>query len=167
MNKFKHLQLHVLDRHLQEIHVGEKPTDGWIKAIRKSLGMTASQLAERLGISQQSTTRLEENEVSEVITIKSLRKVATALDCKLVYALVPNQGSLERTIKQQAYRKATELMSAVDHSMKLEAQGVGNLEEKILELAEDLSKNANSNLWDNYAGPIHRGPDATRSRGKA
>lgn len=167
MSKFEQLQLHILDKHLQNIRFCDKPNKGWIKAIRTAIGMTARQLSERLGISQQSTTQLEDNEALETITIKSLRKVAAALDCKLVYAIVPNQGSLENLIKQQAYKKAMELIMPVDHSMRLELQGVDNIEEKILELAEDLAKNINSSLWDNYAGPIHRGTNAPRSRGKA
>lgn len=167
MSKFEQLQLHLLDKHLQELRFCDKPNKGWIKAIRTALRMTVRQLSERIGISQQSTTKLEENEAIETITLKSLRKVAAALDCKLVYAIVPNQGSLEDLIKQQAYKKAIELIMPVDHSMRLESQGVDNIEEKILELAEDLAKNVNSSLWDNYEGPIHRGPDALRSRGKA
>lgn len=150
INQFKRLQLHSLDQHLQTVNVCDRPNGGWLKAIRKSLGMTARQLGARLGISQQSATQLEENEILEVITIKSLRKVATALDCKLVYALVPNQGSLENTIKQQAYKKARAIVTSVDHSMKLELQGVDNLEDKILELAGDLAENVNSGLWDDY-----------------
>lgn len=167
MSKFERLQLHILDNHLQEIRFCDKPNKGWIRAIRLALGMTVRQLSERIGISQQSATKLEQNEAIETITLKSLRKVASALDCKLVYAIVPNEGSLEDIIKQQAYKKAKELIRSVDHSMKLELQGVGNIEEKILELAEDLAKNIDSSLWDNYDEPKHSGPDSFRSRGSA
>lgn len=148
MRKFEQLQLHILDKHLEEIRFCDKPSKGWIKAIRTALGMTVRQLSERIGISQQSTSQLEENEALETITLKSLRKVAAALDCKLVYAIIPNNGNLEDIIKAQAYRKASELLRPVDHSMKLESQGVGNVEKRILELAEDLAKNVNSSLWD-------------------
>jgi predicted DNA-binding mobile mystery protein A len=164
MNTFKNLQLHVLDQHLRNLTVCDRPKNGWVKAIRTSLGMTVQQLALRLGISQQSATSLEQNEATDAITIHSLRKIAMALDCKFVYALVPNQGSLENTIRQQAYKKARELLTSVDHSMQLELQGVGNLEEKIAALAEDLVKNANSNLWEDYAGTVSRRTDTTKPR---
>ncbi|MDB2414181.1 mobile mystery protein A [Rickettsiales bacterium] len=147
-DKLKHLQIQTLDRHIAEIRVCDRPSDGWIAAIRKSLGMSVRQLAERIGITQQSTARLETNETDDSITLKSLRKAAEALDCRVVYALIPNEGSLEVTIRKQAIKKASELVKDVDHTMQLEAQGVGNVDAKIKELAEDLAKNPNSKLWD-------------------
>ena len=147
-DKLKHLQIQTLDRHIAEIRVCDRPSDGWIAAIRKSLGMSVRQLAERIGITQQSTARLETNETDDSITLKSLRKAAEALDCRVVYALIPNEGSLEATIRKQAIKKASELVKDVDHTMQLEAQGVGNVDAKIVELADDLAKNPNSKLWD-------------------
>jgi predicted DNA-binding mobile mystery protein A len=110
--------------------------------------MSVRQMAMRIGITQQSAARLETNESDNSITLKSLRKAAEALDCRLVYALVPNEGSLEAAVKKQAHKKATEIVSAVDHTMGLEAQSVGNAKEKTLEIADDLAKNLNSKLWD-------------------
>jgi len=147
-DKLKHLQIQTLDRHIAEIRVCDRPSDGWIAAIRKSLGMSVRQLAERIGITQQSTARLETNEADDSITLKSLRKAAEALDCRVVYALIPNEGSLESTIRKQAIKKASELVKDVDHTMQLEAQGVGNIDAKIKEMADDLAKNPNSKLWD-------------------
>lgn len=166
MNKLKWLQLKTLDQHIQNIQVCDRPTGGWIRAIRKTLGMTGQQLATRLGISQQSTARLEVNEISESISLKSLRKVADALDCQLVYALVPREESLEATIRKQAYLKAKELVVAVDKSMRLEAQGVNGVEEKIQELANTFAENINSKLWDNN-GRSSRRTNPPRSRGKS
>jgi len=147
-DKLKHLQIQTLDRHIAEIRVCDRPSDGWIAAIRKSLGMSVRQLAERIGITQQSTARLETNEADDSITLKSLRKAAEALDCRVVYALIPNEGSLEATIRKQAIKKASELVRDVDHTMQLEAQGVGNVDAKTKEMADDLAKNPNSKLWD-------------------
>ena len=44
--------------------------------------------------------------------------------------------------------KRRELVKDVDHTMQLEAQGVGDLDAKIVEMADDLAKNPNSKLWD-------------------
>lgn len=166
MNQFEKLQLHILDQHIQGIQVCDAPSKGWIKAIRNAIGMTAAQLGVRLGISQQSVVSLEENEARDSITLSSLRRAAEGMDCRLVYALVPNKGSLENTIKNQARIRAMELLQAVDHSMKLEMQGVGHLEEKILELTENFSKHPNSKLWESNEVPLHRGTDTSRSRRK-
>ncbi len=147
-DKIKNLQIQMLDGYIAEIRVCDRPTGGWISAIRKALGLSVRQLAERIGISQQSTARLENNEADDSITLKSLRKAAEALNCRLVYALIPSDGSLEAAILKQAVKKATEIVTDVDRTMQLEAQGVGNLQAKIKELAEDLAKNPNSKLWD-------------------
>ena len=92
--------------------------------------------------------KLEINENNDTITLKSLRKVATALDCKLVYAFIPNEQSLEKLITKQAIKKAKELIDPVDHTMMLEGQKVGNKNDKIKEIANDLIQNLNSKMWD-------------------
>jgi len=65
-----------------------RPSRGWIRAIRETLGMTTRQLAERLGVKQPTLAELEKNEASGNITVKSLERAAEALGCRLVYALV-------------------------------------------------------------------------------
>jgi predicted DNA-binding mobile mystery protein A len=75
-------------------------------------------------------------------------RAARALDCTLVYALVPN-GSLDGLVREQARKVAAETVSRVDHSMKLEGQGVpaGTLEEERERLAEELLRRPRR-LWD-------------------
>lgn len=148
IEKFKQMQLQTLDKHLNNVTICDRPSDGWVRSIRGVLGMSVRQLAERIGISQQALSQLERKEVDDSVTVKTLRKAAEAMDCRVVYALIPNEGSLEATLKKQAVKKATELVKAVDHTMQLEAQGVGNVEAKIKEMADDLAKTPNSKLWD-------------------
>ena len=148
MNKFKYMQLRILDEHLSEVNVCDRPSGGWIRAVRTSLGMSVRQMAERIGITQQSATRLEKNEATDAITLKSLRKAAEALDCRLVYALVPNEGGLRGTVRKQALRKAREIVDPVDHSMMLEAQDVGDKREKTSQVADELARAPDTKLWD-------------------
>ena len=148
MNRFKHLQLQKLDQHMAEIRVCERPSDGWIRATRMALGMSVHQLAIRMGMTQQAASQLEANELDDSVTIKTLRKAAEALGCKFVYAIVPLDGSLQDMIRDQAAQKAREIVTAVDHTMQLEAQGVGDMHTKIQEIAQELSKNPNSRLWE-------------------
>ncbi len=147
-NRIKQLQLQTLSRYLSEVRVCDRPSDGWIAAVRKSLGMSVRQMAERMGITQQSAARLEKNEAEDSITLKSLRKAAEALGCRLVYALVPSDGNLQDILDKQAIVKAKNIVSDVDHTMQLEAQGVGNLQQKIEETAEELAKNPSTKLWE-------------------
>ena len=148
MNKFKRLQLKTLNEHVANVQICDRPSDGWIRSIRKSIGMTTRQLAERIGVTQQATSKLEENELDDSVTLKTLRRAAEAMDCRLVYAIIPNQGNLEDIVKKQAYKKAKAIVEPVNHTMLLEAQEVGDLQSKINETADELGNNLNSKLWN-------------------
>jgi predicted DNA-binding mobile mystery protein A len=99
------------------------PVRGWIKAIREALGMTTAQLAKRMGVRQPSVVALEQSEVRGTIELATLRRVAEALDCTLVYALIPNRP-LEATIRERARAFARRRWRPVEHSMLLEDQQV-------------------------------------------
>ena len=101
------------------------PPKGWVRAIRDALGMNGVQFAKRLGIRPQSVEALEKSEAEGTIQLKTLRRAAEALDCTLVYALVPNT-SLEDAIDARARKIAIRDLGRVAHTMKLEAQGTGD-----------------------------------------
>lgn len=98
------------------------PPKGWVRAIRDALGMTGVQLARRLKISPQSVDALEKSEANGSIKLDTLRRAAEALDCTLVYALVPNI-SLEGAVREKARKLALRDLGRVAHTMRLEAQG--------------------------------------------
>lgn len=98
--------------------------DGWIRTVRTALGMSASQLAKRLGVTQQAVTNTERNERNGTVSLATLAKVAEALDCELVIELRP-KTSLEETVRRQATDKATAERNRVVHTMRLEAQDDG------------------------------------------
>lgn len=125
------------------------PRGGWVRAIREALGMTQVQLAARLGIARQSLDDLERAEASGKITLESLRKLADALDCKVVYAVVPNAGSLEAQRRRRALALADALRKSPEHSMKLEAQGISEREAERHRkmLAEALLRGSPRKLW--------------------
>lgn len=118
-----------LDRRFSEVRDvlrgAERPPRGWIKAIREALGMTTAQLASRMGVAQPRVAELEKREAARVVTLQSLERAAEALDCHLVYILVP-KGSLEDRIIARAEAVADLHLSAVDHTMRLEKQGVND-----------------------------------------
>lgn len=103
------------------------PSRGWIRAIRDALGMSALQLGTRLGVRPQSVADLEKSEAHGTIQLKTLRKVAEALDCTLVYALVPN-SSLEDVVQTRAREIARRELARIGHTMDLEAQGLSKAE---------------------------------------
>lgn len=97
------------------------PARGWIKAVREALGMTTAQLAARMGVKQPSIVGLERSEAKGSIELATLRRTAEALDCTLIYALVPNK-SLETTVRERAREFARRRLEPVEHSMLLEDQ---------------------------------------------
>lgn len=115
-----------LDDQLQPLRKMEpltRPERGWIRAIRESIGMTTGQFAKRLRVSQPRVAALERAEANEVVTLRTLRQAAEALDCVLVYALVP-KTSLEEMVKERARHVAEQQLSRTDHTMRLENQAV-------------------------------------------
>jgi len=91
--------------------------------VRTGLGMSQEALAARLGISTPSVSKLERSEISYTIRLAKLAEVALALDCTLVYALVPNT-SLDDTVQKQARRVAAQTLGYVTTTMRLEDQAV-------------------------------------------
>ena len=100
-----------------------RPPRGWVRAIRDALGMTTTQLAERMDVSQPRVTDIEKREVQDALTLATLRKAAEALACTLVYALVPNQP-LEDAVRARAEAIADARLARVEHTMRLEDQAV-------------------------------------------
>jgi predicted DNA-binding mobile mystery protein A len=122
------------------------PPKGWIRAIRDALGMNGVQFAKRLAIRPQSVDALETSEATGAIQLKTLRRAAEALDCTLVYALVPNT-SLQDAVQSRARNIAARDLNRVAHTMKLEAQHTGdeNLEGRIEAYIRDHVKERD--LW--------------------
>jgi predicted DNA-binding mobile mystery protein A len=85
--------------------------------------MSQAVLARRLGVSSDAVSKLERAELRGGITTDKLAEVARALDCTLVYALVPN-STLEQTVKTQARAQAMELLGYASRTMALEGQGI-------------------------------------------
>jgi len=125
------------------------PGGGWVRAIREALGMTQAQLAARLGISRQSLQDLERAEANRRITLDSLDRLAKAMDCRVVYALVPEKGSIDDVRTRRAQSLADAMLKSSEHSMQLEAQGVPARESKRQRklLADTLLRGSPRKLW--------------------
>jgi predicted DNA-binding mobile mystery protein A len=140
--EFRRLRIGQLERALQpfqDARNSPRPQRGWIRAIREATGVTIRDLAKRLGKAPSVAAHLEVSEAEYRITLGSLRAAADALGCQLVYALVPKNASIQELSEQRARAKAAENVRAVEHTMALEDQAVGGVEEKI-EAARTLPK---------------------------
>jgi len=117
-----------------------RPQKGWLRAIREATGTPLRQVATRLRKSMPLVISLEKSEADYRITLKSLRDVADALGCELVYALVPKSGSIQELAEKRARSIASENVRAVEHSMALEDQAVGGVQDKIEEETRRILK---------------------------
>ena len=122
------------------------PVRGWIKAVREAIGMTTAQLAKRLGVKQPSVIAMEQSEAKGTIELATLRRVAEALDCTLVYALIPNKP-LETIVRDRARAFARRRREPIEHSMLLEDQKVKakNAEARLDEIVRETNPRL---FWD-------------------
>lgn len=131
---FRTLRLIQLDRSLKSFQPARavpRPAKGWIHALRQAMGLSSADLGRRLGTSRQLPLQLERAEANDSITLRSLRKIAGAMDCELVYALVPRGGSVRATVETRARQQAQKRVLDVEHSMALEDQAVGQIDEAV------------------------------------
>lgn len=147
--RLKQIQLQNLDNHFKKMCFETKPKSGWIKTIRQALAMPLGYIADKLNISEQSVNQLENNEAFETISLKSLRKLAEAIDCELHYAIIPRERSLQKIIQKRAEFKARLIIKEVNKTMELEDQKIENPENSVKLLTKDFTENLNKNLWRN------------------
>ena len=134
--------------------LAQRPTRGWIRAIRDALGMTSRQLAARMRISQPGVTKLERSELDATISLASLQRAAEALDCSLVYALVP-RSTLEETVHRRAHELAVDDLKGINQTMRLEDQTISDeqLAARVEEYASRLM--TEGRLWDSVPRRPH------------
>lgn len=141
--EFRRLRLAQLERALAPLLAlkdSPRPQRGWIRAIREATGVTIRELAHRLRKAPSVTASLERSEAEYRITLGSLRDAADALGCQLVYAIIPKNGSIQELAESRARQRASENVRSVEHTMALEDQAVGKVQEKIDEETSRLLK---------------------------
>lgn len=151
--KTKSLRIRQLDRQLENflpVYTLSMPQEGWIRTVRKTLGMSLLQLGRKLNISKQSVSELERREAEGTIQLQKLREVAQAMNLHLVYALVPNDGSLESLVRERARAWAINVVQRTHQTMVLEEQSTGYERQQadVEALVEELMFTLPKQLWD-------------------
>lgn len=108
----------------------EPPSLGWLRAVREGLGLSLRAVAAKLGVTAQALQQIERNEVRGAVTLKNLDRVASTLGCRVVYVLVPQGEGQSFADLAAATSRDTRIVADAEHSMNLEAQGVGQIEER-------------------------------------
>ncbi|WP_460132652.1 helix-turn-helix domain-containing protein [Pseudomonas sp. S1_E04] len=124
------------------------PPGGWLRSIRESLGRSLKAQAEMAGVSSVTLTKSERSEAEDRISLAQLRKLAAALDCELVYGLVPKKP-LHEVIQDRAELMAKQEILGVTHSMSLEDQRPSDafIERQIDERRRELLDGSWTRLW--------------------
>ncbi len=141
----------MLDQRLKVVGLKQlkAPPSGWVRAIRNALGMSSRQLAQLLGVSMSSIIQLEKREPKKNVTLEMLERVADKMECKLVYAFVPKEGyaNLEDIIDRKTEEVAREILSNVEHSMRLELQGSNSTGKELEKLKQELKEKMDPRIW--------------------
>jgi len=138
-----------LDRGLADLSLPPKPSKGWIVEVRNILGMSAAQLGHRLGIRQSTVAKLEQSERDGTITLNSLGRLAGAMNCRLVYAIVP-ETTYSQILDSQAKLRAEKVIGIVQASMALEGQSntADVLESEVEVLSGELVRTLSREIWN-------------------
>ena len=126
-----------------------RPKEGWVRTLRKALGMSSPQLGRLLGVSKAQVSQMERMEIDDRITLKQLRRVAEKLECELVYAVVP-RSSINEMIRDRANFKAIKIVETASKHMILESQQLSetSLNEQIDLETKRLIQDMPRDLWE-------------------
>jgi predicted DNA-binding mobile mystery protein A len=110
----------------------QRPSQGWLRIVREALGLPLRSVAAKLKVTPQTVHAFERREAAGTLTLANLRKVAGAMNCEVVYFVVP-KGAKTKTFTQLAAAQSGFLadLLATEQSMQLEDQGVGGIDERL------------------------------------
>ncbi len=87
-----------------------------------------------MAVGQSTISGLENSEIRGTIKLDTLRRAAAALDCDVIYYLVP-RTSLEDTVRLQARRKAHEQLAREPQPVPVEYRSAADSSDPLDELA--------------------------------
>jgi predicted DNA-binding mobile mystery protein A len=135
--EFRQLRLSQLDRGLAQMQsIPSRPAVGWLASVREALGLTLGQIGQRVRASRQAVQQFEKAEANDRITLAALRRVAEAMGCELVYALVPRTGSFAELAERPTRDRAKRDVESVMHTMMLEGQKPENAKQMLEDEAQ-------------------------------
>jgi predicted DNA-binding mobile mystery protein A len=112
--------------------------------VRLALGMSAEQLARRVGVSRATIATLERSEARGRITLASLEKLARGLGCRVTYALVPEVSTSVSGLRRARARKLAH------NRLANEAAGLGAADTRtqLERLTDELLAGSPRKLWE-------------------
>jgi transcriptional regulator with XRE-family HTH domain len=87
--------------------------------VREATGLSQGAVARKSGVRRQSYAQFESAEEKGAISLASLKRAAEAMDCDLVYYLVPKQGIRDFEELADARDPSAAQRKAAEQSMAL------------------------------------------------
>ena len=139
----------IVDRAGYQMRESVVPPEGWLCTARKALKMSGAQLARRLGVSRSQVSKTEKNELSGSVTIKTMQHMAEKMDCRFVYAIVPEKR-VEDILLARAKEKAFSIVKRTNEHMALEGQTLSaqQIQFEVERLQMDLVNTMPYDFWD-------------------
>src|SRR5664279_4737578 len=81
----------------------KNPNNGLLRAVRQTLNIPVAEVAKKMGVNRSGVFDLEAREPKNTITLKSMSRMAQAMDCKVVYGIVPNGGKKLEDLVEERY----------------------------------------------------------------
>lgn len=138
----------IVDQAAQRVKEVRIPSEGWIVTVRKALGLSATQLAERMAVTRANISNTERAEIEGGVSLKRMQSIAEAMGCRFVYAIVPNEN-VDDALHARAMLKAKRLVERAAQHMGLESQGLSaeQIAYEIERIAKELLSNPPRDFW--------------------
>lgn len=99
----------------------------WLREIRQALGIPATEVAHRLAVDRTFVYRLEKGEEKGWVSLGDLEQAAAAMDCRLVYGIVPiRDQTVEETaawLKENPRRETPRIVTKREQKFKKAWEG--------------------------------------------
>ena len=109
VNRDRAIEREKLDKEQRYFRIAAKQASyfpHWLRRVRQSLGLHVADIARELEVNASVIYRLEKSEDKKAISLRALEKAAAAMECKVVYAIVPRGGeTLLELAERQQWRK--------------------------------------------------------------
>jgi predicted DNA-binding mobile mystery protein A len=132
--EYQTIRLQSLDKIMvaaEDLRTLQRPSSGWLRTVREGLGLSMRQLATMIGgSSAQAVQKFEKNEARGALTLRNFERVAAAMGCRVVYVLVPGREGQTFAELEAGLSSDRRLLEDTEHTMTLEAQGVGKVAER-------------------------------------
>jgi DNA-binding XRE family transcriptional regulator len=110
-------------RPFRKAGLDKNPTNGLLRVLRKVLRVPIAEIAEKVGVARSTLFDFEVRELDCSITLRSMCRVADAMDCKMVYGIVPLHGkTMEELVEERYWRRELERR---DQGTGIREQGSG------------------------------------------